>query len=355
MANNFRNILLCFIILQKMSEAAYYNSCANYYQGDYKKLSQLIRRHTSWQEAYQANASIFGDPEKLLEELRSQEISLCLFDDADFPVLLREIPFPPQALYYRGSLNFQEKVCVAMVGTRRASAPSLEIATQIAAELAKNDICIVSGLAYGIDKASHQGALQRNALTVAVLANGLAAVYPRRHARLAQEILEFGGALISEYPPNFSARQYSFLERNRVVSGLARAVVVIEAPKHSGTLSTARYATEQNRDLFVVPGSATNPNFAGSFELIRSGAELVTSSTHILQGLGIEIEPTQKDDMLTKEQILILAALNNRGLALHPDELLLATGLDNSTLFTELSVLVVAGYIKEDAGYYFPI
>ena len=181
-------------------------------------------------------------------------------------------------------------MAIAIVGTRRATPDGKSTARRFAAELARAGIVIVSGLAFGVDAAAHEGCLDAEGKTVAVLACGLANIYPRNNEPLAKKILAQGGAIISEYPPDMPAYPSRFLERNRIVSGLSKGTLVIEAPERSGSLATARFALEQNRDVFVVPGPIAHPNFKGSHALIRQGAELVTTPEDILESYGIARE-----------------------------------------------------------------
>jgi DNA processing protein len=193
------------------------------------------------------------------------------------------IPTPPDAIFFNGVLPSERMPTVAIVGTRKPTAYGREVAHRLAYELAQKGIIIISGLALGIDAVVHRAALEAGGMTLAVLANSVDIIYPRAHAGLAEEIIAGGGAILSEYEPPTSARPYYFLARNRIVSGLADAVIVVEAAARSGTLSTAAHALEQGKDLFVVPGNITSPLSAGCNALLKRGAYPITCTQDILE------------------------------------------------------------------------
>lgn len=202
-------------------------------------------------------------------------------DQHKYLQIIGSIANKPKALYYIGKLPEERLPTVAIVGTRKPSPYGKEVAHRIAYDLARQGIVIVSGLALGIDSIAHRAALEAGGITLAVLGNSLDLIYPRNHTDLAMEITKTG-AILSEYEPPVGPRDYRFLERNRIVSGLADAVIVIEAASRSGTLNTASHALEQGRELFAVPGNITSPLSAGCNALIRQGAHPLTSSKDIL-------------------------------------------------------------------------
>jgi DNA processing protein len=209
--------------------------------------------------------------------------------DGDYPPLLREIFDPPQLLYYRGKLPDPEKPLMAMVGTRHPSAGAQAQAFEIARELGRAGVAVVSGLALGIDAASHRGNLEGLSPTVAVLGCGADMVYPSGNRPLARRILEGGGALISEYPPGTEPFKWNFPARNRIISALARGVLVVEAPEHSGALITAGFALDQGRDLWAASaGIASGPSGAGTRKLAEEGARVVHNAAEILSEWKIE-------------------------------------------------------------------
>ncbi len=273
--------------------------------------------------------------------------------DTQYPELLGEIPDPPEMLYVRGTLPAPEKVCVSVVGTRKATAEGKQQAREVARALSARGIVIVSGLAFGIDAAAHEGALEGGGATVAVLAGGVDAVYPREHEQLAERILENGGGLLSEHPVGTPALPHHFLERNRIVSGLSRAVVIIEAPARSGALATARYAALQGREVFVVPGPARHPHFTGSHMLLRNGARLVTNATDILEDLAYE-EPTAVQSIAAESESgiehAILEVLRTSQRPVPLDALVEATHFLAPEVIRTLSFLTLSNRIEERRG-----
>lgn len=340
-----------------MTEHAAYNVLALRHNGSYTGLQKLFDEFGSWAAAYEKSADRqTPEPMAAWRELERQRIRLILRQDPDFPALLKEIPWQPFALYVRGSLPKPQQLCVAIVGTRKATPAGLQIAHTIATDLARRGVAIISGLAFGVDVASHQGALQVGGTAIGVLASGVERITPRSNESLGRLVLEKGGAIISEYPIGTQSVPRLFLERNRIVSGLSRAVIVIEAPKRSGTLATARFAIEQNRELLVVPGAINNPNYEGSNELIKQGAQLITGSKDVLEALGIDEEKIKKPaelPFLDPTQKKIMLCLTERGEPVHTDALCAATGLSVELINEALAMLSITGLVKEDGGRYY--
>jgi DNA processing protein len=213
-----------------------------------------------------------------LERVRAMpDADVLVLDDGAYPELLREIADPPVTLYVRGRWReCLDAPCAGLVGSRRASTYGQNVALSLARELAARGVTVVSGLARGIDAAAHRGALEAGGRTVAVLGTGLDEVYPRDHRRLAEEILERGGALVTQFPLGTPPAAENFPYRNRIISGLSLGVVVVEASENSGSLITARLALEQGREVFAVPGNITSRNSFGTNYLIKgAGAKLV--------------------------------------------------------------------------------
>lgn len=340
-----------------MEEALYYNAIAVIAAGDRRKIRKLKKKFGTWESAYEALRNIGAtsvDARAEWEKLVRENIALALGENNSYPPLLREIAERPFGIYIRGALPPSNATAVALVGTRRATPEGKNIARRFARELAQAGCTIISGLAFGIDAAAHEGCLESRGRTVAVLAGGLDRVYPREHERLAEKILEYEGAVISEYPLGIPPYPDRFLERNCIISGLARGVLIIEAPVGSGSLATARCALEQNRDVFVVPGPIIHPNFAGSHELIRQGATLTTSAGEILEAWGITRE--EKIDAMTKdasvEEALILEGLRNIREPLDVDKIVAITKLEPQIVNQTLSFLLLRNLIKEEGGGY---
>ncbi len=285
--------------------------------------------------------------------------------DANFPPLLKEVKDGPKELYYLGELP-QNVPTIAIVGTRKATNDGLLVAKNISYDLAKAGVTIISGLALGIDSAAHEGALAAGGKTVAVLANGVKNIYPRSHYQIAQKILSQNGAVLSEHLEERPYYDAQFLERNRIISGLSIAVVVIEAPIKSGSLSTARHALNQGREVFVCPGRAGHQNYEGSHMLLRNGARIVTSAKDILEDLQETISnfpmPTGRQEFpifkaepkeigLTDENArLVLSALQTAAEPLHIDKLVEMTKLDPNVVSQKLTFLTLDGLVEESRG-----
>src|ERR1700755_3458207 len=227
-----------------------------------------------------------------LDRVREIEgADVLVLDDGAYPALLREIPDPPVTLYVRGSWSeCLDAPCVGIVGSRRCSAYGQNVALSLARDLASRGVTVVSGLARGIDAAAHRGALEASGRTVAVLGTGLDEVYPRDHRTLASEILERGGALVTQFPLGTPPVAENFPYRNRIISGLSLGVVVVEASENSGSLITARLALEQDREVFPVPGNITSRCSSGTTFLIKgAGAKLVQAWQDVVAEFPPEI------------------------------------------------------------------
>lgn len=210
----------------------------------------------------------------------------------EFPSLLREIPQPPEQLNYRGVLPSPELKLLAVVGSRKYTTYGKQVVDHLIGGLKGYPVGIVSGLALGIDSLAHEAALRNNLYTMAIPGSGIddSVIYPARHKPLAHKILEHGGALLSEFEPTFKATKWSFTARNRIMAGIAHATILIEAAEQSGTLITARLASDYNRELLVVPGDIFSKNSKGVHQFLKLGATPVTTAKDILYALGIDPE-----------------------------------------------------------------
>lgn len=214
-------------------------------------------------------------------------------DKHNYLRLLSEIPSPPKQLYVMGILPAERLPSVAIVGTRKPSSYGKEVTQRLAYDLAKKGLVIISGLALGVDGIAHRAALEAGGITIAVLANGLPQIYPATHKDLADQITKQGGAVLSEYEPETSARTYQFLQRNRIVSGLSDAIIITEAAARSGTLNTAMHALEQGKEVFVVPGNITSPLSIGCNTLLKQGARPATCADDILEVIAPDLLQSQ--------------------------------------------------------------
>lgn len=268
------------------------------------------------------------------------------------PKLLQNIPDPPTDLFVKGRLTNDLKI--AIVGTRKATAEGRMTAKKIAADLAAAGITIVSGLAMGIDTASHEGCLEAGGKTIAVLGTGVDNIYPRQNANLARKIIATGGGLISEYPDAAPGYKENFIRRNRLISGLSEAVVIIEAPIRSGSLSTANFAAEQGREVFVIPGPIGHPNYVGSHKLIRDGARLAASAGDILEDMRIAAAamPEKSIPALNENELLIVEAIRSSNMTIQIDKIIELTRLEPPQVMTALTDLSLNKIIKESAEGY---
>ncbi len=285
------------------------------------------------------------------------EIHTISWKDASYPRLLRETKNAPRNLFYRGVLPRADELMVAIVGTRKATEEGKIIARQMASELSKNGIAVVSGLALGIDAAAHSGSVASGGRTVAVLGNGLGSIFPAANERLAWEILEKGGCIMSEYPSDTPPYRSNFLERNRIVAGLGVATIVLEAPRRSGALVTARFAAEEGREVFVVPGGARNGNYDGSHALIRNGARLAANASQVLEDLeeiaplyGFAVRFTQQNLFLDREESVLVDAMRKAAGLLTIDKLSEITHLEIHIINQKLTFLILAGIAAETEG-----
>lgn len=235
-----------------------------------------------------------ADEARLLGGLAKKKMALVLREDAQYPPLLRQIAHPPHLLYVYGETDLTDRFPVAVVGTRRASAYGLTHTREIAAELAQTGVCVVSGLALGIDAAAHTGALDGCGRTVAVLGSALDKPYPQENEPLMRRILESGGSVVSEYAPGTPPSRYSFLQRNRIIAGMCLGTLVTEGPRRSGALNTATRTLENGREVFALPGNVDSPGAQLPNMLISEGARLVTGAADILSALVIEPKDAPK-------------------------------------------------------------
>ena len=268
----------------------------------------------------------------------------------DYPALLRHIIDPPCVLWLKGVAAALNHRSIAIVGSRNGTPAGLMTASRLGNDLAAAGISVVSGLARGVDGAAHRGALDAAGITVAVLGCGVDRMYPREHAALAASILE-RGALVSEFPPGTAALPPHFPLRNRIISGLSRAVVVVEAHLKSGSLITARAALEQGRDVLAVPGNVASGCYRGSHNLIKDGARLVETVEDVLDEVGWRPVPERPAGASDKRhEFNQLDGLVEPGGTIGLDELLARTGRPVTALLAELSELELAGKIAKTAG-----
>lgn len=287
-------------------------------------------------------------PETAWAELEKLKLSVTTVASPDYPELLKQIFDPPPVLFYRGSLEALKKLSLAVVGTRRCTSYGLRAAEAIVTDLTHAGLTIVSGLAFGIDTAAHRTCLAAGGTTVAVLAGGLDQVYPTSNTKLAQDMVEQGGALVSEFPPGTAPLKQNFPVRNRIIAGLTRGTIVVEAAPGSGALLTARYALEANREVFAIPGSIFNEQSQGTNELIAAGAHLVSKSSDVLDAFGLDQVIRSERPQLEQPFEDFWKLLPSEPASV--DELVRLAGLPTGEVVARLTVLELGGYARE-VGY----
>ncbi len=341
------------------------------------RFRQLIRSYNGVEDIYENRRNpelveMLGEGERekaasltlarcreLLSEYEERGISFVPFADDGYPERLRETRFVPSGLFATGNLGCLKKLCVAGVGSRITTAYGRQAVKAVCSPLARAGITLVSGLAYGTDSEVHRAALDAGGVTAAVLGTAIDLTYPSRHRGLRREI-EDRGAVVSEYAPETVTQRHMFPQRNRIVSGLSRAVMIFEAAARSGTMITANWALDDGREVFALPGSIFSEQSEGTNRLIKQGASLLSTAEDVLSALGVELSdavqtvlegagaPVKKQPKLDARGQLVYDAL--AGGELTVDELLTRVALKPHELFAELTMLEVDGVIETCAG-----
>jgi DNA processing protein len=292
------------------------------------------------------------DPEREIQKLNEAGIKTVFIDEDSYPESLREIYDPPKILYIRGVLEILQMPMLAIVGARKASFYGMSVAEKISGELVSAGLCVVSGLARGIDTAAHKGALKASGKTVAVLGCGVDVIYPLENKKLMQEVIN-SGVVISEYPPGTPPRGGNFPQRNRIISGLSKGVLIVEAAEKSGSLITADFALEQGREVFAVPGQVTNPLNKGAHRLIKQGAVLVEEAADILQEIGLSLIaqdclPNKLLENLTEKEKKVYNNISD--VPVNSEIIIDQTGLKASETLSILFLLEMNGMIRQLPG-----
>ncbi len=302
-----------------------------------------------------------ADPENfanICKDMEQYNIRYTTFLDDDYPALLKSIFSPPLVLYYRGDLvQAQSDWNLAVVGTRKPSEYGRGLTRAITEPIAKAGVTIVSGLAYGIDTAAHKAALKADGKTIAVLAQGLERIYPPQNHELAEQILQ-KGAIVSEFEPGSKMERWNFPARNRIISGLSHAVLVAEGPITSGALLTAKFALEQNRDVYALPGQVNLLNAQGPNHLIKNGARLVTQAEDILQDFGIDLTSPDQIDLfpvLSENEQTVYTLFQTEQRAFSFDELVFKTGFSIGQVSIVLLNLELKGLLIKSEGNQFAL
>ena len=293
------------------------------------------------------------DIDKAVKEVEERGIKFLTFEDENYPCMLKNIDNPPSVLYYKGDLkSCNLERTLAVVGSRRATRYAKEALEKIISEFQNTDICIVSGLATGIDTTAHVAALDNNLKTIGVIASGFDYTYPAANKNLYKRIENGCGVIVSEYYPTFQPLKFRFPQRNRIVSGLSYGTLVAEASLKSGALITANLTLEQGRELMCIPGLITNPNTEGIYKLLKNGATLVTCADDILEALGWEVKVEQGNLFnlpdLSDDEKIIYEALEIEEKCV--DELQAFTKLSIDNLLMYLTTMELKGIIKQVDG-----
>jgi len=291
------------------------------------------------------------DLERMLEKIAGQGITVLTWEDEQYPRRLKEIDQPPPVLYVRGTLKTEDEWAVAVVGTRRISAYGRQVSEELAASLAQSGVTVVSGLARGVDAVAHQSALKAGGRTLAVLGSGVDRIYPPEHRGLAEQMLAHG-ALLSDYAPGTPPDASNFPPRNRIISGLSMAVVVVEAGETSGALITAQFAVDQGRDVFAVSGNILAPQSKGTNRLIQQGAQPLLAVRDLLETLDLNLATEQR----SVRKVLPANEVEARLLGLlgpepmHLDEIGQQTGLPIERVSATLVMMELKGLVRQVGG-----
>lgn len=292
---------------------------------------------------------------EMMIRMQKLDVGVLHTDDARYPDLLRNVPNPPPLLFYRGDLDCLMGKCITIVGSRTASPKGLEVTRSISRELSRAGVTIVSGLAMGIDAAAHEGCLEGGSPTAAILACGMDVDYPAENLDLRERIVHSGGVLLSEYPFGMRANKFVFAARNRIMSGLSRAVLMMESRIRSGSMLTVHHALDQGRDVYAYPGVPGTEWAEGAHQLLREGAIYFTSAQDVLEDLGWLDDapaptPQQKQALppMSDEQRQLYTLLSRGEMSF--DELAAESGLPIPTLSVSLTMLQMMGLIKAMPG-----
>jgi DNA processing protein len=291
------------------------------------------------------------DLERVWAKIQSQGISVLTWEDSIYPRRLKEIDQPPPVLYLRGELLDEDDWAVAVVGTRRITVYGRQVAEEVASFLAQRGITVVSGLARGVDAVAHEACMRAGGRTFAVLGSGVDRIYPPEHEKLAGRIME-RGAIISDYAPGTAPDSANFPPRNRIISGLSMATIVIEAGETSGALITATFAAEQGRDVLAVPGNINAPQSKGTNRLIQQGARPLLKPEDILEALELELvnEKHEARAVLPADPVEVCIIQVLSSMPMHVDEIGVQSGLSIDKVSATLTLMELKGMVRQVGG-----
>ncbi len=290
------------------------------------------------------------DLDEAITQVEKEGLSVVTIDDEDYPKLLKEIHLPPALLYYRGTLPSADDFLLAVVGSRKYSEYGQQVCGQIVRELSRNKLTIVSGLALGIDALAHEATLMTQGKTIGILGSGADknSIYPHSNRHLSEKIIQSGGCVISEHPIGMPGLAHNFPRRNRIISGITLGTLVVEETEKSGALITARFALEQNREVFAVPSNITNQNAKGTNNLIKMGARPVTEASDVLDELNLKqaVEYTAAKEVTpdTAEEAKLLDHLKLE--PMHVDDLGRLTNLPANAINATLTLMEMKGKVR---------
>jgi DNA processing protein len=356
--NDNKYLVLCYSFLpfgpaRLTLLTKYFKSAKNVWHADKKALletginSKLVEKFI----LYRKNI----DTEKYFQKLKRLGIEYLTINDSTYPNNLKDLSNAPLVLYVLGNLNRNDSNAVSIVGTRKITAYGKSVTENFAYELAQVGVTIISGLALGIDAVAHRAALEAGGRTIAVLASGLDTITPASNKWIADRIIKNGcGAIVSEYPLGVKPLKNFFANRNRIISGMSKAVIVVEGRQKSGTLLTASAAAEQGREVFAVPGQVTSPMSEAPHFLIKNGAKIAFSAKDVLDDLDLQlkvdkeaVEKVMPSDELEKK---ILKIIENE--PLHIDEIVRKSKLTMSDVSSKLTMMELKGLVKNSGGMY---
>jgi DNA processing protein len=291
------------------------------------------------------------DLDAYMSQVEKNKIQILTWDDPDYPSHLKEIDQPPPVLFLRGDVSKEDSWAVGIVGTRAVTSYGRQVTEELAAVLAQNGVTVVSGLARGVDAIAHNAALKAGGRTLAILGSGVDRIYPPEHRQLAEKIMQHG-AVISDYAPGTPPESANFPPRNRIISGLSMAVVVVEAGDISGALITAEFAAEQGRDVFAVPGMVYAPQSRGTNRLIANGAKVLLQPMDVLQALDLTRNVERREVRRAVPSDATEAALLDylRSEPVHVDEIRARLGLPIEKISAALTMMELKGMVRQVGG-----
>ncbi|UCG23654.1 MAG: DNA-processing protein DprA, partial [Chloroflexota bacterium] len=328
----------------------HFDSIADAWHASERQLNEIGIGKKAVQQLLETRKTL--DLDAALAQVHSAGITMLTWNSSEYPAYLKEIINPPPLLYVRGQVKRDDEWAVAVVGTRRLTAYGRQVTRELVRGLVRSKVTIVSGLARGIDSAAHKEAIDCGGRTLAVLGCGPDIVYPAENRAVAQKVVAGQGALISDYPLGTQPDARNFPPRNRIISGLSLGVIVVEAGRRSGALITAKFALEQDREVFAVPGNINSPASKGTNRLIQQGAKLVRRVDDILEELNLTMVPEHSALQMvmpeSAEEAAILGHLSHQ--PLHIDELIRLAELPSGMVSSTLSMMELKGMVQQVGG-----